>query len=149
MVHNRFGSARKATIEVAVVGSEDDPIIADDIDHVRELLLFRLTGEIKLATLQQLARLRLERRQLNTEHFVMLVHSFEPIGQPAAAGFQENKTQLGKTVEHAFTDDHRERNHLLEWMAEKMRVKKFIDALGAGGIGAVTAEEHVDADRDV
>src|SRR5580765_1466535 len=89
------------------------------------------------------------RRQLNTEHFVMLVHSFEPIGQPAAAGFQKNKTQLGKTVEHAFTDDHRERNHLLEWMAEKMRVKKFIDALGAGGIGAVTAEEHVDADRDV
>jgi len=59
MVHNRFGSARKTTIEVAVVGSEDDPIIADDIDHVGELLLFRLAGEIKLAALQQLARLRL------------------------------------------------------------------------------------------
>src|SRR5580765_6724388 len=149
MVHNRFGSARKATIEVAVVGSEDDPIIADDIDHVRELLFFRLAGEIKLAALQQLARLDLERRQLNTEHFVMLVHSFEPIGQPAAAGFQKNKTQLGKTVEHAFADDHRECDHLLEGVAEKMRVKEFIDALGAGGVRTLATEKHVDANRDV
>lgn len=52
MVCNWFRSAGKAAVEVAVVGSEDDPIIADRVDDVRELFLFRLAREIELAAFQ-------------------------------------------------------------------------------------------------
>ena len=41
---------------MAVVGSEDNPVIADDVDHMRQLFFFGFAGEIKLSALQEFAR---------------------------------------------------------------------------------------------
>src|SRR5687768_3911277 len=108
---------------------------------MRQFLFFRFTGEIELAALQELARLRFEVGQLDAEYLVVLVHPFEPVRQPATARFEKDKTQLGKAIEHAFADDHRQSDHLLERVAEEMRVEKFVDALGARGVRAVTAQK--------
>src|SRR6266540_3971970 len=149
MIDDGLRSAGEAAVEMAIVGGEDDPIVADDIDDVRELLLIGFAGEIKLLALQKFTRLGLQGGQLDAENFEMLVHSPEPVGEPAAAGFQKHKAQFGKAIEHAFADDDRQRDHLLERMAEKVRVKKLINALRAGGVRAISSQEHVNADRHI
>ena len=39
MIDDGLRGAGEAAVEMAIVGGEDDPIVADDIDDVGELLL--------------------------------------------------------------------------------------------------------------
>ena len=75
MTHDGFRGAGKTTIEMTVIGSEDDPIIPNHVNDMGELFLIGLAGEIELAALQEFARLSFQRGQLHAEHFIMLVHS--------------------------------------------------------------------------
>src|SRR5262245_43391507 len=101
MIDDRLRGAGPAAIEVTVVGGENEPVVAKDVDDMSELAFVRFEREIKLAALQQLARLGFQVGSLNPQDFVVLIHAVKPIGQPAAAGFQKDKAQPGKAVEHA------------------------------------------------
>ena len=87
MIDDRLRGAGPAAVEVAVVGSEDQPVVTENFDDVCELVFIGLEGKIKLAAFQQLARCRFQIGRLHAKHFVMLIHAVKPVGQPAAAGF--------------------------------------------------------------
>ncbi len=51
MIDDRFRSAGPAAVEVAVVGGEDEPVVTQDFDDVRELVFIGFEGTIELAAL--------------------------------------------------------------------------------------------------
>src|SRR5207237_9356931 len=79
----------------------------------------------------------------------MLVQAVKPIRQPAAARFQKHKAQLRETIQQSFPHDYRESDNLLEGVPEKVRIKKLVHTQGAGRLGTIASQEHVDTNRNV
>src|SRR5207244_12925656 len=79
----------------------------------------------------------------------MFVQAVKPIRQPAAARFQKHKAQLRETIQQSFPHDYRESDHLLEGVPEKVRIKKLVHTQGAGRLGTIASQEHVDTNRNV
>src|SRR5438094_8777439 len=79
----------------------------------------------------------------------MFVQAVKPRRQPAADRFQKHKAQLQETIQQSFPHDYRESDHLLEGVPEKVRIKKLVHTQGAGRLGTIASQEHVDTNRNV
>ena len=78
---------------------------------------------------------------------VQIVEPFEPVGQPAAAGFQQTEAQLGKQIGDAAGDKRHQRDRQGQRHGDRLRAEEVIEQIRAHR--RIHARDRVDANADV
>src|SRR5713226_1913019 len=113
-----------------IVRGEEDLVLADPLDHVREHLLFRLGREKPIAVDDVFAGLSFTQWRLELAPLLpLLVQPLHPVRNPSDSALEETNAQLGEPFRDPAVDQSGKLDESLHRPAKAVHVEKTVEAL--------------------